>query len=151
MPIVNIMLRETKAVRNIIKGESAKPASRTSDIKIEEIRELKTPSKDSNAVIIEFFYHSKYGLKDSKNSLGSIEIRGDIVYVNSKEEIKNILDSWIKDKKIESKLMGGLLNAALNKSTIEAIEQAAKVGLPSPIPLPVLRPGGKPASKTSAS
>jgi hypothetical protein len=150
MPIVNVGFRESKAIRNIIKADIVKPSTRSNDIKIEDVRELKAFGKDNNGIIIDFVYSVRYDLSEPKDQvLGEILIKGEIVYVNSKDEIKKVLDEWKKNKKLEPKMMVGMLNAAMGKSQIEAIEQAAKVGLPSPIPLPSLKPE-KPG-KSSAS
>ncbi|MDD5181743.1 MAG: hypothetical protein PHC66_01060 [Candidatus Nanoarchaeia archaeon] len=150
MPIVNITLRETKAVRNIIKADIIKPSARSNDIKIDDVRELKSFGRENNGVIIDFVYAVKYELKEPKDqNLGEILVKGEIVYVNTKDEISKVVDEWKKNKKLEPKLMVGILNAAMNKSQIEAIEQAAKVGLPSPIPLPSLKPEKQ--GKSSAS
>lgn len=150
MPIVNIILRETKAIRNIIEGP-IKADNRTFDVKLDDVREFNTGTSENNAVIFDFVFTSNYALKEPKNKkLGEIEIKGEILYFDVKESIKKILDNWKKGRKIEPELMGPLLNAALNKSQIEAIEQSTKVGLPLPIPLPSLKQE-KTASKTSAS
>ena len=151
MPIVNVMLRESKAVRNLIKADVLKPGNRANDVKIEDVRELRRLGKENTALVFEFLFTAKYDLKEPKDhSLGEISVKGEILYVNTKDEMKNIMDVWKKDKKLEPKIMGSILNAALAKSQVEAIEQAAKVGLPSPVPLPMLK-ASKPSSKSSAA
>ena len=151
MPIVNIALRESNSVRHIIKGNAIKPGGRSTNVTLEDVREIKTGSSNSGAVIFDFSYAVNYDLKEPKGQkIAELKVKGEIFYIGSNEEIAEILKVWGKEKKLEPKILSIVLNAALNKGQVEAIEQAAKLGLPPPIPLPTLKPQQKPG-KTSAS
>lgn len=140
MPIVNVMLRETSAVRNVIKADKMKSGSRTNDISIDDIREIKNMDTDKPVIIFDFQYKANYELEEPKDqTLGELVIRGEVFYVADKKDIKKIVSEWEKDKKVDPSVMTNVLNVALNKCQVEAIEQSSKIGLPSPIPLPILK------------
>jgi hypothetical protein len=117
---------------------------------LEEVRELRTGNTESKAAIFDFKYSVSYDLKEPKDQkLAELVVKGEIFYVDSNDEIDKILTKWKKDKKLESDITSDILNAALNKGQVEAIEQAAKLGLPPPIPLPTLKPQ-KPGKASAA-
>lgn len=150
MPIVNIALRESNAVRHILKGNVIKPGGRSTNVSLDDVREIKTGSSNSKAVIFDFIYSVSYDMKEPKGQkMAELKVKGEIFYVGANDEIDEVMKLWDKEKKLEPKMMGVVLNAALNKGQVEAIEQAAKLGLPPPIPLPTLKP--QKAGKTSAA
>lgn len=71
--------------------------------------------------------------------LGKIALTGDVLFLESSAKIKQILDDWKKDKKIEKPLMNSILNTVLTKCNIQALILSQEVNLPSPIPLPKVK------------
>ncbi len=72
-------------------------------------------------------------------NLGRILIEGEVLDLQNDEKVvdKAVAD-WKKDKKVEQKLMTGLLNSVLSKSNIQALLLSKEINLPPPIPLPKL-------------
>lgn len=68
--------------------------------------------------------------------LGNITILGYLTFFEKPEQVKEIADSWKKDKKIPKDIMSSVLNTVLSRCNIEAILFAREVNLPPPIPLP---------------
>tara|TARA_Y100000310_G_scaffold276489_1_gene293666 strand:- start:380 stop:790 length:411 start_codon:yes stop_codon:yes gene_type:complete len=73
---------------------------------------------------------------DYKPDFGKIVVDGQVFYVEEEKLIKEIKESWDKDKRVPTTVMEEVLNAALHKGNIQAIKTAEDVGLPSPLPLP---------------
>ncbi len=52
------------------------------------------------------------------------------------KQVKEILKSWSKDKKISKDIMSNILNNVLVKCNIQALILSQYMNLPPPIPLP---------------
>ena len=68
-------------------------------------------------------------------------MRGEILYMEPPEKIKEIVKSWKKDKKLPQPVMTSILNNILVKCNIEALILSQTVNLPPPIPLPKVSVG----------
>jgi len=140
MPVINSFLRESKVTRHVVKADFIKAGARKNDISIENVRLLKTKENTNPVLVFDFLYKAIYELLEPKDqNLGEIHIKGEIFYVDKKEVVDKVIVEWNEHKKVEESIMTKILNVALNKSQVEAIEQSHKVGLPSPIPLPMLK------------
>lgn len=140
MPIIRTGFRETKAVRNSI--EKAKKISLDklkNDIRIAEIKEIEY-KEDMGFVLVEYKYRVDYNLKEPEGkSLGYVDVTGEILYADKKEMIEELLKEWNDKRKIDREILSMFVGAAVNEAQIEAIVQAKKVNLPSPVPLPKLK------------
>jgi len=92
---------------------------------------------------IDFDQDGKKGLKFGFDfncsydpEIGKIDVQGQILYVEEAKLIKEIKESWDKDKRVPTTVMEEVINGALHKGNIQAIKTAEDVGLPSPLPLP---------------
>ena len=152
MPVANVMIRETSTKRNVLKGEDIKLGPRTIDFSIADVREVKK-DKDKPFLIFEVSYVVKYTLEKPKDTnIGEILVVGEVFYIDEPNKVKELLDVWKKDKKLNSEVMKEVMNAALRKFQVEAIAQSDKVGLPTPIPLPSLsEPKPKKEGNSSAA
>jgi hypothetical protein len=149
MPVIRTQFREISAVRNIIENGKAKSASRGSNIAVIDIKEMPSSKKtDKSTLMFTYEYSVSYPLEPS-GKLGEIRIIGEIFYVEDTKKIKTILDEWKKDKQINEDTLTLIINVGLLESTVEAIGQAHKVGVPSPIPLPRLKPAGKKSTSSA--
>ena len=70
--------------------------------------------------------------------IGSIDLAGYVLYADTPENLKRIVETWEKDKMIPALLLQQILNAILVKSNVKALELAQDVGLPPHFDLPKL-------------
>jgi hypothetical protein len=82
-----------------------------------------------------FQFNSKF-----EPDLGTIELLGNVIYMEKAEKVKEILDSWKKDKKIPPDVLSDIYNTVLAKCNIEALILSRDINLPPPIPLPKVNP-----------
>lgn len=68
--------------------------------------------------------------------IGTIELEGDSIYLESAKKAKELADEWKKTKKVAKEELAGVMNSILQKSHVEAIIISRSVGLPPPIQLP---------------
>lgn len=141
MPIIKTQIRESSAVRNVISADKIKMGPRKSNINVVDVREINKGQKsDKTGLVFDYEFTMNYPLSEPKGKeLGSIKVAGEIFLVDKESVTKPILDEWKKEKKITQKVLANLLNVALTEANIEAIYQAHKVNLPTPIPMPRLK------------
>jgi len=106
------------------------------NVVITDIKEqdLNLGDKSQSALKFLFEFSSKYD-----PNLGEIILRGDLLFMESSDKTKEILDEWKKTKKVPKDIMAGILNTVLSKCNIEALILSQKVNLPPPIPLPSVK------------
>ena len=150
MPIIRTGFRESKASRKKFEsGTKIKLGKLSNDIRIVDIKELEYKDK-MGFVFIEYEYAIEYNLDEPKDdSWGNLHIVGEILYADTEEMIKNLIKDWQTDKKIDKDILALVVRNAMNEAQIEAIVQAKKVGLPSPVPMPKLKMSSP--EKTNAS
>jgi len=78
-----------------------------------------------------FEYVSTYDPK-----AGKIILIGNLVAVDDKEKVEEIVSGWKKNKKLSAEVLAHVLNSILNKCNIQAIILSREIGLPSPVQLP---------------
>ena len=141
MPILRKGFRESKAVRNTFEAGTKLKFDKApkTELRVAEIKELEY--KDDNGfALIEYEFKIDYMLEEPKGqSFGNISIIGEILYADKQDFIKNLVKEWKEDKKLDKGILGMIINIAMNDAQIEAIVQANKIGLPSPLPLPKLK------------
>lgn len=71
--------------------------------------------------------------------VGSIKLIGEVIYVAEDKKVKELLDQWKKDKKVDPKVTEMVLNTILSKSNIEALILSKEVNLPPPLPMPKVK------------
>ena len=99
-------------------------------------RDLSLGKTKEQGINFEFEFVSKFN-----PGIGEIVLRGDILYMEPPEKIKEITKSWKKDKKLPQQVMTSILNNILVKCNIEALILSQTVNLPPPIPLPKVSVG----------
>jgi|TARA_Y100000310_G_scaffold340439_1_gene436231 hypothetical protein len=111
------------------------------NVSIKEVQEasFSLGKKDQNGVRFVFEFTSKY-----EPEVGLIKFEGDVLYVDNEKAIKEIVDSWKKDKKLKKEIMGGILNTVLTKSNVQALILSQQINLPPPIPMPKVNITKKP-------
>ena len=79
-------------------------------------------------------------ITDYQPGIGLVTINGNITFLESPENIKLIMDSWKKDKKIPQQFATSIINTILTKSNIKALSLSESVNLPPHIRLPIVLP-----------
>ena len=87
--------------------------------------------KQQNVLRFIFEFTSKY-----EPNVGNILFEGELLYLEDQKNVKEILSSWKKDKKIPKEIMAGLLNTILTKCNVQALILSQEINLPPPIPMP---------------
>ena len=100
-------------------------------IKNVEEKNLSLGSDKQKVLSFTFEFASTYEPK-----VGSINLVGDVLYMDDSKKAKEVLDGWKKDKKLPKELMTGIINTMLNKCNIQSLILSEQVNLPAPIPLP---------------
>ncbi len=85
-----------------------------------------------------FEFTSKY-----EPELGKIIFNGNLLFMDEQKKIKEVIDTWKKEKKVEKELMTTILNTILSKCNIQALILSDSVNLPPPIPLPKVEVNAK--------
>lgn len=137
MPIIGfnytkILVERKKPLRENIKVKN--------DINIDNIEKAKVPLPNQEGVLqIEFTYTSEY-----QPGIASIEIKGNILFLDSPEESEKAIDSWKKNKKLPSKAAQHILNSILIRCGVKALSLSQDLNLPPHIRLPTVSPQTKP-------
>ncbi len=137
MPIIRKKLRESSAKREVLEVDRIKPGKFKNDISITDVKEIQQQvSTEQKGVIFEYEFKTDFALEEPQGkSLGNIKIIGEIFYVDANDVVDEILNGWKNDKKVKPEIMKKALDVAFKDAQIEALHQAEKVGLPSPVPL----------------
>lgn len=134
MPIIGINFRSVKADIDIDKKHKG-------DININSIPTIQKIEKHTvglanlkEALAIDFKFETKYEPK-----IGSIIIEGRVLYQTNK--LKESLEKWKKDKKMDEAMIVEVLNAIFRKCLVKAVDLSNELGLPPPLRFPVVKPG----------
>jgi hypothetical protein len=68
-----------------------------------------------------------------------IELKGEVLILGAPDEIKGILSTWEKEKRLAPEVGKPILASIMNRCSLEVILLSKELGLPSPIPLPTIR------------
>ncbi len=141
MPVINIQLKGIDVNRDDFK-ETTRLKNINNNVLVKDIREQKINiGGPRNSLVFTFVFKSDYFLEKPKNKkFGTLEIIGDVFYIDDEKEMKSIMQEWKKKKKIKEPVLIQVLQSAFDVAKIEAIYMSRKVLLPSPIELPKVRP-----------
>ena len=79
--------------------------------------------------------------------IGFIKIEGHLIYLESPKKLKEIIQTWRKEKKISPEIMQALFNTILAKSNIKALQLSQDINLPPHLPMPRLESQKKSANE----
>jgi len=99
-------------------------------IKSIEKMDFSLGSAKQEGVRFVFEYTSKY------DEAASMLFEGEVLLLEDKKIVDDILKNWKDKKPINDDIMASIMNSALNKSTIKALELSQDMNLPAPIKLP---------------
>lgn len=141
MPVVSVQLKGI----NINRGDFSDKTiikNINNNVVVTDIREEKfNIGEVKKALIFTFSFKSDYKLENQKDkNFGTLELIGDVVYINDEKTVKTILLQWKKSKKIKDSILVEVLQSAFEMAKVDAIYLSKKVLLPSPIELPNIKP-----------
>ncbi|MFH1682740.1 MAG: hypothetical protein ABIA37_03000 [Candidatus Woesearchaeota archaeon] len=131
MPILKIDLYKVNVERKLDVGKVS--VNINNNISIKDVLPTKLDRDGKKGLKFNFAFDCKY-----EPDIGSIAIEGQVFFVEEAKLIKEVQDSWKKNKRIPTEVMEQVLNVALHKGNIQAIKAAEEVGLPSPLPMPTV-------------
>ena len=107
----------------------------SNNVNIKEVEPADFNMGNSKQKGLKFIFHftSKY-----EPNIGSVDIEGNVLYVEDEKKVKELLKTWKKDKKLNDEVMQNILGAILMKCNVEALLLSKEVNLPPPIPMPKL-------------
>lgn len=135
MPIVGFNFDKISVERigKIQPGIKVRNSMEVKEITTEEI----SLGKDKKQEVLKFSF--EYGVfYDPK--VGSTILQGHLLYIDTPSKIKEILTAWKKGKKVEPALKAQLLNTALVRCNIKALNLSQEVNLPPHLRMPTLNP-----------
>lgn len=104
------------------------------NINIDDISEDKISISDKDIIKISFTFSVNYSPDFAK-----VELKGQIVLLPEKEELKDILKDW-KKKQISEKFRIPLFNFIMSKCNIKALSLEEELNLPLHVPMPRISP-----------
>ena len=131
MPIIKTELYKITAERKLV-AENAK-VNINNNISIKDVLPTDLDRDGKKMIKFNFSFECKYDPE-----IGNIVIEGQVFFVEEAKLVKEILESWEKDKRVPTAVMEQVINVALHKSNIQAIKSADEISLPSPMPMPTV-------------
>jgi len=132
MPIIGLNFRSIEA--NINENKVVENVNVNSSPTIEKIekKEINLPGM-KDVLSVNFKFVTNYEPK-----IGEIVFKGEVLY--HRDDMKDILKKWEKDKKIEDPMALEILNAIFRRCLTKAIDLASELRLPPPIRFPIVKP-----------
>ena len=129
MAIVGFNFSKINAERNDIKKGKINISNNVA-IKDVSSTDISLGKEKQDALKFTFEFISKYDPK-----VGSILLGGDLLFLGEPKKIKEVHNSWKKDKSVPKDIMANILNTVLTKCNIQALILSQEVNLPPPVPL----------------
>ena len=138
MPIVGFHLEKTLAERTkkLQKGMRATHNITITSVQAEDIDFGKSSKKPGLRFTFEYSV-------DYEPKIGRISIEGSVLYLEDEKIIKGILEDWKKNKNVSQQVTAQVLNTAIVRCTVKALNMAQEVSLPPHMPIPTITPKGK--------
>ncbi|MEK6932974.1 MAG: hypothetical protein AABW56_04245 [Nanoarchaeota archaeon] len=130
MPFIGFSFDKIEATKDVeeIKGNiNIKHSLNIKDVKIHEV------TMDKKQDVLKFIFEFKLNYEPK---VGNINLLGNMLYLEDKKKINEILANWKKNKKLPNEVMQGLFNTVLTKSNIKALDLAQDINLPPHLPMP---------------
>tara|TARA_Y100000310_G_C20609680_1_gene777350 strand:- start:645 stop:1055 length:411 start_codon:yes stop_codon:yes gene_type:complete len=136
MPVIGLNIDKIDAEKtNKISGK----VEIKNNLSITEIEQEKLAIGNSEEVLK---FNFKYGI-GYEPKIGKIELTGNVLYMEDPKQIKEVIESWKKDKKISKELTTAILNTILAKCNVKALNLSQEINLPPHIRLPLVSPTKK--------
>ncbi len=130
MPIVGFNFEKVSVEKkNPIKGK----IQIKSNASITNVNEEKLPTGKTKMDGLKFNFEFNI---DYTPSIGNINLKGHIFFLDDPKIIKDIVRQYKKEKKLSPEITAQIINTILLKSTTKALTLAQEVNLPPHLPLP---------------
>lgn len=96
-----------------------------------EKSKMELESKDQEAVKFAFEFVTDY-----QPNVAVIVVEGEVLWLDGKERIKDIMTAWKAKTKVPQQVMIPVLNTILSRANIAALVLSREMGLPVPLQLP---------------
>ncbi len=96
-----------------------------------EKSKMELESKDQDAVKFAFEFVTDY-----QPNVAVITVEGEVLWLDGKERIKDIMNAWKAKTKVPQQVMIPVLNTILSRANIAALVLSREMGLPVPLQLP---------------
>jgi len=103
------------------------------NVSIKDVEEKKLPFGKSPQDGLRFVFEFVTAYEPS---VGVIGLYGDVIYIDEPKKVKEIAESWKKEKKVPKEIMAEVLNSVVQKCNIQALILSQDIGLPPPLQLP---------------
>tara|TARA_Y100000310_G_C20662424_1_gene805510 strand:- start:335 stop:739 length:405 start_codon:yes stop_codon:yes gene_type:complete len=104
------------------------------NINIDDITKDKINISENEILKLNFTFNVDYNPDFAK-----VELKGQVVLIPEKEELKEIIKSW-KKKEVPEKFRVPLFNFIMSKCNIKALALEDEMALPLHVPMPKLNP-----------
>ncbi len=131
MAIIGFNYSKFDCERKVAESKGSIDINHNVSIKNVERSSLNVGGTKNEVLKIDFGFDVVYS-----NSLGKINITGEVIYTDTKEIIKEVFDSWQEEKKLNPIVNEQVFRFVYNKAIVKALELADSLNLPSPVPLP---------------
>jgi len=129
MPIIGERLNKIHAERG--KLERKMEIKTHIDLVDVSIQKIGVAAESKEGLAFSFVFKVNYG-----KAGGKIDVEGDVFYLDTPAKMKEIEDSWKKNKKLDAKLRMAIMNRVLELSYLQAIAMADQIRLPPPMQMP---------------
>ena len=128
MPIVGFNFLKMSAEKNNSAAIQEK-VNINNDISIKDVEESSLGK--NKAIRMTYFFRSNYN-----PDLGKIELEGEVFFADKEKVMKEVMNSWEKNKKVPEDIMMDVLDFLLMKCNTQSIIISKDFNLPPPIPFP---------------
>ena len=138
MPVVGFNLEKTLAERTgkLTKGMQARHNMTITAVESEDIRIGEKTTKPGLKFTFEY-------IVEYLPKIGKVLVSGNVLFLDDEKKIKSTLTDWKKNKNISQELTAQVLNTAIVKSTIKALNLSQEINLPPHMPIPTITPKTK--------
>ncbi len=130
MAIVGFSFSKFDAVRNDVSKAGQIEISHNVKIDSVNLTKLNVGSGSNDVLKIDFTFSVNYG-----SDLGHIVLSGDVVYADTVEIVKETLNGWNLDKKLNEMVNSVVSKFIYSKGIVKALDISDNLNLPAPIPV----------------
>lgn len=129
MPVIGFNFDKISAQRiNNLKGNvNINHTVNITNVKKEEVN----IDKKQDILKFEFEFKVEY-----QPNIGNISLEGSVLYLDDPKKLKELEDSWKKNKKLPPNITSNIVNTILLKSNVKALILSQDINLPPQIQLP---------------
>jgi len=117
-------------------NEPAQQVNIKNNLFIKDVKEQELQIGEQKKTVLRFDFEFSIAYEPK---VGSIVIGGHVIYLDENNKIKDVTNNWKKKKEVEPKLMEQVLNVALYRCTVKALDLAQELNLPAHMRMPRIK------------